>query len=53
MVAKDVKPKDMQVLSFHPGTVFTDIVKGLGIDGSGIDFDDRTSPVQTESGVDG
>jgi len=44
-IAKDTKPDDMQVVSFHPGGVLTDLARGIGIDEtSGIPFDDENLP---------
>lgn len=40
-MAKDISPKDMQVLSFHPGSVLTETVRRvLGNRFDGFDFDD-------------
>ncbi len=40
-IAKDVKPEDMQVVSFHPGGILTESVRKLGYtENMGIEFDD-------------
>ncbi|KAI1647001.1 uncharacterized protein F4817DRAFT_316093 [Daldinia loculata] len=41
-MAKDISPKDMQVLSFHPGSVLTETVRRvMGNRFDGFDFDDE------------
>lgn len=39
-IAKDTKPEDMQVVSFHPGGVLSESARKLGVtEDSGIRFD--------------
>lgn len=40
MIARGVSPDDMQVLSFHPGVVFTESVEKAGVTKETFDWDD-------------
>jgi NAD(P)-dependent dehydrogenase (short-subunit alcohol dehydrogenase family) len=45
-IAKDTSVKDMQIVSFHPGGVLTDMARAAGVDENmGIPFDDGTKPL--------
>ena len=39
LIAKDVQPEDMQVVSFNPGFVFTDMVSSQGFTEDSAEFD--------------
>ncbi|KAK3385918.1 hypothetical protein B0H63DRAFT_510591 [Podospora didyma] len=43
-VAQDVDPEQLQVISFHPGTIFTPGVERLGIPANAFPFDDESLP---------
>ncbi|KAK0616731.1 hypothetical protein B0T14DRAFT_523710 [Immersiella caudata] len=45
-IAKDVKADDMQIVSFHPGGVLTDMVKANGVPEELYDWDDENLPGQ-------
>ncbi|KAM4061066.1 short chain dehydrogenase [Hirsutella rhossiliensis] len=46
MLAKDVDPDEMQVVSFHPGGVFTEAVSSYGFYEDDFDWDDANMPGQ-------
>ncbi|KJZ77318.1 hypothetical protein HIM_03042 [Hirsutella minnesotensis 3608] len=41
MIAKDVRPEEMQVVSFHPGAVFTQAAEKAGLKKDHYDWDDE------------
>lgn len=43
LFAQDVSPDDMQVLSYHPGAIWTDSVKKSGVPKEAYAWDDGTS----------
>lgn len=43
LVAQGVSPDDMQVLSFHPGAIYTDAVQSSGIPKEYAEWDDGTT----------
>ncbi|KAH8889422.1 NAD(P)-binding protein [Thozetella sp. PMI_491] len=43
-IAKDVDPEDMQVVSFHPGLVFTPMGEGLGVSKDAYPWDSEDLP---------
>ncbi|EHK26255.1 uncharacterized protein TRIVIDRAFT_63579 [Trichoderma virens Gv29-8] len=46
-IAKDTDVNDMQIVSFHPGGVLTDMARSAGVsEDSGIPFDDENLPGQ-------
>ncbi|KAK4149661.1 hypothetical protein C8A00DRAFT_46764 [Chaetomidium leptoderma] len=45
-IAKDTKPEDMQVVSFHPGSVLSEAARSVGFDESSLDWDDENLPGQ-------
>jgi len=40
LIADDADPRDMQVVSFHPGSVLSDTVRSAGFDETSKDWDD-------------
>lgn len=45
-IAKDTKVNDMQMISFHPGGVLTDMVRQSGVrEDMGIPFDDGMASI--------
>ena len=45
-IAKDVHPDEMQIVSFHPGGVLTDLAKANGVREELYDWDDENLPGQ-------
>jgi NAD(P)-dependent dehydrogenase (short-subunit alcohol dehydrogenase family) len=45
-IAKDVSPDDMQIVSFHPGGVLTELAKANGVQEELYDWDDENLPGQ-------
>ena len=45
-IAKDVSPDDMQIVSFHPGGVLTDLGRAKGVKEEFYDWDDENLPGQ-------
>ncbi|KAK4444227.1 hypothetical protein QBC34DRAFT_475286 [Podospora aff. communis PSN243] len=45
-IAKDVSPDEMQIVSFHPGGVMTELAKANGVSGDLYDWDDENLPGQ-------
>jgi hypothetical protein len=43
LIARDVLPEDMQVVSFHPGLIFSDFVRDIGLKENEQDWDSRKS----------
>ncbi|KAH6839465.1 hypothetical protein B0I37DRAFT_316200 [Chaetomium sp. MPI-CAGE-AT-0009] len=41
LIADDTDPKEMQIVSFHPGGVLTPAARSVGFDESSYDFDDE------------
>lgn len=39
-IAKDVSASDMQVISFHPGVIFTPSARNAGLSKEAVDWDD-------------
>lgn len=49
-IAKDTDPDDLQIVSFHPGGVLTDLGRSLGVtEDIGIDFDDGKCSVESST----
>ncbi|KAK4080893.1 hypothetical protein Trihar35433_1998 [Trichoderma harzianum] len=44
MYAQTISPDDMQILSFHPGGIYTDSVKKSGVPEEAMAWDDETLP---------
>lgn len=42
-IAKDATPDQLQVISFHPGLVYNDTWKGMGVKETDLPFDDSQS----------
>ena len=36
----DTDPNDMQIVSFHPGSVLSESARNLGLDETSLDWDD-------------
>ncbi|GAB1320961.1 Short-chain dehydrogenase [Madurella fahalii] len=43
-IAKDTDPKEMQIVSFHPGGILSESAKNVGYDESSLDWDDVDLP---------
>lgn len=43
-IAKDTDVNDMQIVSFHPGGVLTDMARGAGVTEDSFPFDDGKAP---------
>ncbi|KAK3399498.1 hypothetical protein B0T20DRAFT_452917 [Sordaria brevicollis] len=43
-IAQQADPEKLQVISFHPGTIYSELCQGLGVDKSVLPFDDISLP---------
>ena len=43
-IAKDANPEELQIVSFHPGVLYSAEFKRMGLSESDMPFDDRKSP---------
>lgn len=43
-IAQDVSPDELQIVSYHPGSVYTDQMRKIGLEEDFADFDDGMCP---------
>lgn len=47
-IAKDISSEEVQIVSFHPGAIWTDASRSLGINKDDYKWDDGESPVNVQ-----